>query len=62
MTERSKIFEDHYQNYCRQIASVDLASIKNRLDIQVDNHIARVVFFDQTYHDQRTFGQKINPG
>jgi hypothetical protein len=31
MTERSKIFEDHYQNYCRQIASVDLASIKNRL-------------------------------
>ena len=49
MAERSKIFEDHYQDYCRQIAAVDLASIKDRLQIKVDGKIARVVFFHQTY-------------
>jgi hypothetical protein len=49
MTERSKIFEDHYQEYCRQIEAVNLASIKDRLEIQVDNNIAQVVFFNQPY-------------
>ena len=49
MTERSKIFEDHYQDYCRQIAAVDLASIKDRLEIQVNNNIAQITFFNQTY-------------
>ncbi|MBT6341607.1 MAG: DUF3786 domain-containing protein [Desulfobacula sp.] len=49
MAERSKIFEDHYQDYCRQIAAVDLAFIKDRLEIQVKNNIAQITFFNQIY-------------
>jgi hypothetical protein len=49
MAQRSKIFEEHYKDYCRQIASVDLASIKDRLDIQIENSIAQIPFFNQTY-------------
>jgi hypothetical protein len=49
MTDRSKIFEDNYQDYCRQISTVDLVSIKDRLGIQVDNNIAEVPFFNQIY-------------
>ncbi len=45
MAEKSKIFEDHYQDYCRQIASVDFASIKDRLKIQINNNIAQIQFF-----------------
>jgi len=49
MTTRSKIFEKNYQDYCRQIAAVDLATVKDRLAIQVDKNIATVIFFDQPY-------------
>jgi Domain of unknown function (DUF3786) len=48
MAEQSKIFEENYQDYCRQIASVDLASIKTRLEIQVEDNVAQVQFFNQT--------------
>jgi len=49
MPQRSKIFEDNYQDYCKQIAAVDLALVKDLLEIQVDNNIAQVLFFNQTY-------------
>jgi len=49
MTVRSKIFEENYQDYCRQIAAVDLAAVKDRLAIQVENNTATVIFFDQPY-------------
>lgn len=49
MAQRSKIFEEHYKDYCRQIASVGFASIKDRLGIQIENNIARIPFFNQTY-------------
>ncbi|MDD9303249.1 MAG: DUF3786 domain-containing protein [Desulfobacter sp.] len=49
MSEHSKIFETHYQNYCRQIQAIDLDAIKKRLNIQVKNNIAHVRLFDQTY-------------
>lgn len=49
MAEKSKIFEEHYQDYCRQIASVDLASIKDRLKIQINDNIAQIPFFNQIY-------------
>ncbi len=49
MVQRSKIFEDHYKNYCKQIASVNLESIKDRLGIQIKNGIAQIPFFNQVY-------------
>ncbi len=49
MVERSKIFDDHYKDYCKQIASVDLDSIKDRLDIKIENNIALIPFFNQVY-------------
>ncbi len=49
MEQRSKIFEEHYKDYCRQIASVDFASIKDLLDIQIENNIAQIPFFNQPY-------------
>lgn len=49
MAERSKIFQEHYQEYCRQIADVDLMSIKDRLDIQADTQVAQISFFNQIY-------------
>ena len=49
MTEQSKIFEDHYQDYCKQIADVDFASIKNRLYIVCKKDMAYIPFFGQTY-------------
>jgi len=49
MTERSKIFEENYQDYCRQIAAIDLTPITEQLNIQVDNNIAQIPFFNQTY-------------
>ncbi len=49
MVQRSEIFEEHYRDYCRQIASVDFESIKERLGIQIKNNIAYIPFFNQTY-------------
>lgn len=49
MAQRSDIFENHYKDYCRQIASVNFASVKDRLDIQIENNIAHIPFFNQTY-------------
>ena len=49
MTARSKIFEENYQEYCRQIADTDLAAVQDRLAIQVDNNTATVMFFNQPY-------------
>ena len=49
MTPGSKIFEKNYQEYCRQIADTDLAAVKDRLEIQVDNNTATVMFFNQPY-------------
>ena len=49
MTQRSEIFDRHYEAYCREIAAVDLAAIKERLDIQVRENTAWIPFFNQTY-------------
>ncbi len=49
MVQRAEIFEEHYRDYCRQIASVDFESIKERLGIQIKNNIAHIPFFNQTY-------------
>ncbi|MCP3900668.1 MAG: DUF3786 domain-containing protein [Desulfobacteraceae bacterium] len=49
MVQRSVVFEEHYQDYCRQIASVDFESIRERLGIQIKNNIAHIPFFNQTY-------------
>lgn len=49
MTQRSKIFEEHYKAYIEQIASVDLLSVKDRLGFQVENQAAQIPFFGQIY-------------
>lgn len=49
MAEHSKIFEDNYQDYCNQIALVDLASVKDRLKIEIKQNIAQVRLFNQLY-------------
>ncbi len=49
MAQRSKIFDEHYNDYCRQLESADVESIKDRLGLQIKNNIAQIPFFDQTY-------------
>ncbi len=49
MAAPSEIFEENYKGYLSQIASVDFASVKDRLDIQIENGIALIPFFDHTY-------------
>lgn len=50
MNQPSKIFEEHYEDYCRQIKSVDLAAVSSILDIRIENNIAEIPFFDRIYH------------
>lgn len=49
MAQRSKIFEKTYKDDCRQIASADVAFIKDRPGTQIKNNIAQIPFFNQTY-------------
>ena len=49
MTQRSEIFDTHYRDYCQQIASADLPAVRDRLDFELENNIARIPFFHETY-------------
>ena len=49
MTQRSKVFESHYQDYCRQISFVDFATVKELLGIQIENNTALIPFLNRTY-------------
>lgn len=49
MSRTSDIFEKHYDDYCAQVAKVDLLSIKDRLGIEVKEDQARIRFADETY-------------
>jgi len=49
MATHSKIFEEHYKDYCRQIALLDLTSVNDRLDIETANNVAEISFFNQVY-------------
>lgn len=49
MSQKSDIFEKHYDDYCAQVAKVDLLSIKDRLGIEVKEDQARIRFADEIY-------------
>ncbi len=43
------IFETHYENYCRQIAELDLLSIKDTLGIEIRNQEAIIPFLGEAH-------------
>lgn len=43
------IFETHYEDYCRQIAEIDLSSIKDTLGIEIRGKEAIIPFFGEEY-------------
>ncbi len=49
MFNGSEIFEKHYHDYLEQIARVDMASVKDRLGIEIDNGQICVQLFQEKY-------------
>lgn len=49
MSQDAQVFETHYRDYCRQLAKINLASIKDTLGFEVDNNQARIQLFDKEY-------------
>lgn len=49
MQPEADIFETHYNDYCRQIAEMDLNRAKEILGIEVDGQTALVPFFNETF-------------
>ena len=43
------IFEEHYENYCRQIGELDLQSKAETLDIKLNGNDAIIPFFGEEY-------------
>ena len=54
MAEKSKIFEQTYENYLTQVAKLDFNFIANTLGIQVDGDEAIVPFFGKPYSFQKS--------
>ncbi|MBU1341323.1 MAG: DUF3786 domain-containing protein [Proteobacteria bacterium] len=53
MFQGSKIFENHYNDYCGQIAKLDFASITDTLGIEYDEDQMLVHFFNKAYRVSR---------
>jgi len=49
MAESSEVFERNYQDYCTQLAGVDLRCIENGLGMVSDGDRMALTFFDQKY-------------
>ena len=49
MAGSSEVFERNYQDYCAQIAKIDLRSIANELGIVPDGDRVLISFFDDEY-------------
>ncbi len=49
MAGTSEVFERNYQDYCTQLADVDLRSIENGLGMVSDGDRMALTFFDQKY-------------
>ncbi len=49
MSEKSKIFEEYYEDYCRQISGIDFDSAKEILEIEGDGDRLVIPFFDRKY-------------
>ena len=43
------IFETHYEDYCRQIADLDLSSIQDTLDIKIQGKDTIIPFLGEDY-------------
>lgn len=54
MPEKSEIFDNNYQFYCNQIATVDLEAVSERLGCRFADGRLTVPFFDQDYHISRS--------
>lgn len=48
--QKSDIFEKHYHDYCDQVASVDLDSVKDILGLESAGNQLRVKFANKTYN------------
>ena len=49
MSQQSEIFEKHYNDYCAQIAKIDLDSVKERLGLRNDGEGMLLSFFNRDY-------------
>ena len=49
MSKNSKIFEEYYEDYCRQISKIDFESAKEILEIEGDGDQLVIPFFDRKY-------------
>ena len=49
MLQQSEIFEKHYDDYCAQIAGIDLDSVKERLGLRNDGERTFLSFFNRDY-------------
>jgi len=47
--DTSEMFEKHYEDYCAQIANVDLGSIRERLGIDHGGEKMLIPFFNRNY-------------
>lgn len=50
----STIFENHYDDYCRQISKLNFSTIKDILGIEVRDEHAVIPFFGQNYYVSRS--------
>ncbi len=46
----AKIFDENYQQYCDQIATIDFSGIKDRLGIELDGDTLLIPFNGRDYH------------
>ncbi|EFK10879.1 conserved hypothetical protein [delta proteobacterium NaphS2] len=49
MPQQSEIFEKHYNDYCAQIAKIDLDSVKERLGMRNEGEKMLLSFFNRDY-------------
>jgi len=49
MFQGSKIFEKHYRDYCDEIGTLDLESVKDRLGVEYDDGRLRIPLFNRKY-------------
>lgn len=49
MAEKSNIFQDHYENYLKRIAEIDLSLVKDTLGLQQKDNDFFLSFFHREY-------------